>query len=115
MVEYGNDKELSEILKAISDGTRRTLLTQLCQQGPCRVTELAEYYTLSLNAISKHIKVLEKSGLVSRATRGRTHWISADLSRIAEVELWLKQLKSVWSLRLDKLEMLITDKEDHHE
>jgi DNA-binding transcriptional ArsR family regulator len=59
MVEYSKDKVLSELLKAMSDTTRRALLTQLCQQGPLRVTVLANYYAMSLNAISKHIKVLE--------------------------------------------------------
>ena len=60
MVEYEDNKMLSELLKAISDSTRRSLLTRLCQQGPGRVTDLAKVYDMSLNAMSKHIKVLEK-------------------------------------------------------
>ena len=73
MVEYSNDKILTEILKAVSDTTRRSLLAQLCQQGTSRITDLAVRYDTSLNAISKHIKVLEKAGLVTRKTIGRTH------------------------------------------
>lgn len=96
----------------MSDATRRSLLIQLTQHGPCRVTELAAQFDMSFNAISKHIKVLEKNALVTRATKGRTHWISADLNQIALVENWLQQLKSIWILRLDKLEAIITDKED---
>ncbi len=107
MVEYNNDKILSDLLKAVSDTTRRALLTQLCQQGPSRVTDLANYYDMSLNAISKHIKVLEKAGLVSRKTIGRTHWIEADLKQLAVVESWFKALKSIWELRLDKLDELM--------
>ena len=107
MVEYNNDKMLSDLLKAVSDTTRRALLTQLCQQGPSRVTDLANYYDMSLNAISKHIKVLEKAGLVSRKTIGRTHWIEADLKQLAVVENWFKALKSIWELRLDKLDELM--------
>jgi len=107
MVEYNNDKILSDLLKAVSDTTRRALLTQLCQQGPSRVTDLANYYDMSLNAISKHIKVLEKAGLVSRKTIGRTHWIEADLKQLAVVENWFKALKSIWELRLDKLDELM--------
>ncbi len=107
MVEYNNDKVLSDLLKAVSDTTRRALLTQLCQQGPSRVTDLANYYDMSLNAISKHIKVLEKAGLVSRKTIGRTHWIEADLKQLAVVENWFKALKSIWELRLDKLDELM--------
>lgn len=103
MVEY-DDEILSELLKAVSDTTRRSLLTQLCQQGPSRVTDLANYYEMSLNAISKHIKVLEKAGLVTRKTMGRTHLIEANLNRVAIVDSWFDRLKSIWELRLDKLD-----------
>lgn len=107
MVEYDANENLSELLKAVSDATRRALLTQLCQQGPSRVTDLARVHAMSLNAISKHIKVLEKASLVTRKTRGRTHWIEADLKQVAAIEHWFKQLKSIWEIRLDKLDELI--------
>jgi DNA-binding transcriptional ArsR family regulator len=107
MVECKSDKNLSELLKAMSDTTRRSLLTQLCQQGASRVTDLADYYDMSLNAISKHIKVLEKSELVTRKTIGRTHWIEANLKRIDIAENWFKELKSIWELRLEKLDELM--------
>ncbi len=108
MVEYKSEEKLSELLKAVSDTTRRSLLTQLVQQGPTRVTDLAGYYAMSLNAISKHIKVLEKAGLVSRKTIGRVHWIEANLQPIKEVESWFSELKSIWELRLEKLNNLLT-------
>ena len=107
MVECKSDKNLSELLKAMSDTTRRSLLTQLCQQGASRVTDLADYYDMSLNAISKHIKVLEKSELVTRKTIGRTHWIEANLKRIDIAENWFKELKSIWEVRLEKLDELM--------
>ncbi len=107
MVEYKNDKNLTEVLKAMSDRTRRALLTQLCQQGASRVTDLANDYDMSLNAISKHIKVLEKSELVTRKTIGRVHWIEANLGRIALAENWFKELKSIWELRLEKLDEIM--------
>ena len=107
MVEYKNDTILSEILKAMSDTTRRSLLTQLCQQGASRVTDLADVYDMSLNGISKHIKVLEKAGLVKRRTIGRTHWIEADLHKVDIAESWFKELKSIWELRLDKLDEIM--------
>jgi DNA-binding transcriptional ArsR family regulator len=103
MVEYKNDKILTQLLKAVSDTTRRSLLTQLCQQGASRVTDLADLYDMSLNAISKHLKVLEKSGLVTRRTIGRTHWIEANLKQVGLIENWFKELKSIWELRLEKL------------
>ena len=108
MVEHNKDKILSTLFKAVSDSTRRALLTQLCQQGPTRVTDLANVYQMSLNAISKHIKVLEKSGLVCRKTIGRSHWIEADLKQVAVIESWFSDLKSIWALRLDKLDELLT-------
>ena len=107
MVEYTDDKNLTELLKAMSDTTRRSLLTQLCQQGASRVTDLADYYDMSLNAISKHIKVLEKAELVTRKTIGRTHWIEANIQRISLAENWFKELKSIWELRLEKLDEIL--------
>jgi DNA-binding transcriptional ArsR family regulator len=107
MVEYVDNKILTEILKAVSDSTRRSLLTQLCQQGASRVTDLADRYDMSLNAISKHIKVLEKAGLVTRKTIGRTHWIEANLERVGMAENWFRELKSIWELRLEKLAEIV--------
>ncbi len=107
MVEHESDKNLTLLLKAMSDSTRRALLTQLCQQGASRVTDLANYYDMSLNAISKHIKVLEKAELVTRKTIGRTHWIEANIQQISLAENWFKELKSIWELRLEKLDEIM--------
>jgi len=115
MVECKKDILLSELLKALSDTTRRELLTHLCQQGPSRVTDLANNYDMSLNAISKHIKVLEKAGLVTRQNLGRTHWIRADLKKIKLIENWTNKLKSIWELRLDKLNDIIQNGEKDHD
>lgn len=113
MINNNNDKKLSELLKAMSDTTRRSLLTQLVQEGACRVTDLAAYYEMSLNAISKHLKVLEKADLIKRNKVGRIHWIEADLAQVAIVESWFNELKSIWDLRLDKLDEVL--KEENHE
>jgi DNA-binding transcriptional ArsR family regulator len=107
MVEYKDDKILSKMLKAVSDTTRRSLLTQLCQQGASRVTDLADSYDMSLNAISKHIKVLERAGLVTRRTIGRTHWIEAKIDGVRLIENWFGELKSIWELRLETLDELL--------
>ena len=112
MAEYSDDQILSEILKSMGDATRRSLLTRICQEGPCRVTDLASYYDMSLNAVSKHIKILEKCGLVTRTTTGRTHWIEADLAQIQIVENWFKELKSIWALRLESFAKLMETKDD---
>lgn len=111
MVELIDNEKLSRLLKAVSDSTRRGLLTQLCQQGPSRVTDLANYYAMSLNAVSKHIKVLEAAGLVTRTTRGRVHWIEADLRQTGVMEDWFASLKSIWALRLEKLDTILNQGE----
>ncbi len=107
MVELRDNDKLSVMFKAVSDQTRRTLLLQLCQQGPTRVTDLAKVHAMSLNAISKHIKVLEIAGLVKRKTLGRTHWIEAELAEVAHLEAWFSKLKSIWELRLTKLNEIV--------
>lgn len=112
MVEYLDEEKLSRLLKAVSDTTRRALLTQLCQQGPSRVTDLANYYAMSLNAVSKHIKVLENAGLVTRTTRGRAHWIEADLRQTELMDAWFASLKSIWALRLEKLDAILNEGEE---
>ena len=112
MVEYIHEERLSRLLKAVSDTTRRALLTQLCQQGATRVTDLATHYQMSLNAISKHIKVLEGAGLVKRTTFGRTHLIEADLSEVEQMSDWLGSLKSIWVASLDQLEQFLTGEEE---
>jgi len=107
MVEYANDKIITQLLKAVSDTTRRSLLPQPCQQGASRVTDLAEHYVWSLNAISNHLKILEKTELVTRRTIGRTHWIEANIKQLGLVEAWLKELKSIRELRLEKLDEIM--------
>ena len=94
---------LSLILKAASDPTRRAILTQLAQEGPTRVTEIAARFDTSLNTVSKHIMVLEKAGLVTRRSQWREHLIEVQMAPLAEVNRWFGQLRSIWDLRLDAL------------
>ena len=111
MDEYGEIEQLSITLKAISDETRRSLLTSLVQEGPIRVTDLAKRYEMSLNAVSKHIKVLESAGLITRRTFGRVHMIEAELQRIQLVEQWFKDLRGIWDIRLEHLSKVLENKE----
>ncbi|MFV2038013.1 MAG: ArsR/SmtB family transcription factor [Paracoccaceae bacterium] len=112
MVEQ-NDARLSDILKAASDPTRRAILTLLAQEGPMRVTDLATHYDMSLNSVSKHIKVLERCGLVSRRTVGRTHLIEANMAPVREIDGWFNQLRSIWDMRLESLDKLLTEEPDN--
>jgi DNA-binding transcriptional ArsR family regulator len=104
---------LSLLLKAAGDPTRRAILTHLAQEGPARVTDIAARFDISLNAVSKHIMVLERAGLVSRRTQWREHLIELQTAPLAEIDHWFQQLRSVWDLRLDALETHLTkDKAD---
>lgn len=104
---------LTELLKAASDPTRRDILTLLAQEGPLRVTGIAGRFDMSLNAVSKHIRVLEEAGLVSRRTLWRDHFIELQLGPLAEIDGWFAQLRSIWALRLEALDLLITKDEGH--
>ena len=107
MVER-NDPQLTEILKAAADPTRRAILTLLAQNGPTRVTEIAARFEMSLNAVSKHIKVLEGAGLVGRKTLWREHLIEVRMQPLTQVDLWFKDLRSIWDLRLEALDHLLS-------
>jgi DNA-binding transcriptional ArsR family regulator len=111
MVER-DDTGLTAILKAASDPTRRALMTLLAQHGPMRVTDLARQFEMSLNAVSKHIKVLEQAGLVSRRTEWREHLIELTTDRLHLIDAWFKDLRSIWAMRLEHLDTLITKDTD---
>ena len=112
MVERETDGELTQILKAASDPTRRAILTILVQHGPTRVTDLATHFDISLNSVSKHIKVLEGAALVERQTQWREHLIAAKLDPIKRIDDWFDQLRSIWDMRLEALETVLTEKKD---
>lgn len=104
---------LSLTLKAAGDPTRRAILTHLAQEGPARVTDIAARFDMSLNAVSKHIMVLERAGLVSRRTKWREHLIEVNLAPLQQAFSWFQDLRSIWELRLDALEAHFTkDKTD---
>ncbi|MCS6761438.1 MAG: metalloregulator ArsR/SmtB family transcription factor [Candidatus Devosia symbiotica] len=90
-----DNNQLSLIMKAASDVTREQLLTALVQQGSTRVTDLVRHFDMSLNAISKHIKVLEAAGLVARRKLSREHLIEAKLEPVRTIEDWFAILKSI--------------------
>lgn len=111
MVERANTDSLSEILKAASDPTRRAILTMLAQQGPLRVTDIHGRFEVSLNSISKHIKVLERVGLVVRRTEWREHLIEVQMAPLSEIDAWFASLRSIWDLRLEALDNIISEGE----
>jgi len=94
---------MDETLMALADPTRRAILQRL-SSGEARVTELAQPFNMSLNAVSKHIRVLERADLVRRRTAGREHFLSFNRQQLDEVATWIEAQRAVWSARLDALE-----------
>jgi DNA-binding transcriptional ArsR family regulator len=92
---------------ALSDPTRREIVQRLAK-GPVRVTDLAQPFDMSLNAVSKHVKVLERAGLVRRTREGREHYITLDPGPIRHIAGWASRYQRFWSDRLDKLEAFLT-------
>jgi DNA-binding transcriptional ArsR family regulator len=95
--------QLGTVLAAVSDPTRRAIIDRLAR-GPARVTEVAEPFAMSLNAVSKHVKVLERAGLVRRARTGREHMLELDAGPLRQVSRWTHRYAHFWNERLDRLE-----------
>jgi DNA-binding transcriptional ArsR family regulator len=97
---------LASTFVALSDSTRRSILERL-RQGPASVSELAAPYSMSLNAVSKHLKVLEKAGLLKRTRHGRQHELRLDAAPLRQVALWVHAYESYWNQHLDQLQELL--------
>jgi DNA-binding transcriptional ArsR family regulator len=95
-------QQLDLVLHAISDQTRRALLARLAR-GPAMVTELAEPFNMSLPAVSKHLRMLERARLVERSVKGRVHSFSLAPERLQAVEQWLSHYRSFWGENLERL------------
>jgi DNA-binding transcriptional ArsR family regulator len=95
--------DLDDTLIALADETRRSILKQLAS-GEARVTKLAEPFDISLNSVSKHIRLLERAGLVRRRVSGRDHYLSLDPKPFDELSQWMVRTREFWNSRLDVLE-----------
>jgi DNA-binding transcriptional ArsR family regulator len=102
---------LDHTLIALADPTRRAILRQLVN-GDARVTELAEPFEISLNSISKHIRILERGRLVTRRRSGREHIISINPDSLDEASRWINEQRSLWAARLDMLGQLLEEEDE---
>ena len=102
--------QLNAVFHALGDATRRQMLTELAESERT-VSELAKPFEISLAAASKHIKVLEKAGLIRREVRWRTHVCHLEPGPLASAHEWLGFYERFWTDRLDALERLL-NKED---
>jgi DNA-binding transcriptional ArsR family regulator len=98
--------ELDHTMLALADPTRRAILQRLAA-GEARVTELARPFAISLNSVSKHIRMLERAQLVRRRVVGREHLLSLDPAPLDEAAAWIEASRAFWSARLDALEQAL--------
>ncbi|HMK71809.1 MAG TPA: metalloregulator ArsR/SmtB family transcription factor [Myxococcaceae bacterium] len=103
-------ERLNGVFAALADPTRRAILERLAR-GEASVTEVAEPFGMSLNAVSKHIRVLERSGLVRRRVAGRHHYLVFDHRPLADADGWLGRARAFWNARLDELEKVLRERE----
>src|ERR1700722_11801876 len=118
MVEYSS-KLLDRTFGALADPTRRRILAQLAKGGEC-VTDLARPHAMSLAAVSKHLIVLEKAGLVKRRRHGRVHALTLEAKPMKEAQAWIDRYRQFWEGNLDqfekyleKLQMKETEKDEN--
>ncbi len=116
MVEY-HSKVLDRTFGALADPTRRRILAQLAKGEEC-VTNLARPHAMSLAAVSKHLIVLEKAGLVKRRREGRVHTLALEAEPMQEAMAWLERYRKFWEANLDQFESYLEtlkDKENTHD
>ena len=106
MVESALDKTFH----ALADPTRRAMMRRLVE-GDCTVGELAEPFAMSLAAASKHVRSLERAGLLRRTVLGRTHVCRLNPGPLREAGAWLRHYERFWNDRLDALEKLLKEEE----
>ena len=95
-------------LSALADPTRRAILGQL-SLGEARVTDLARPFPISLNSVSKHIRMLERAGLVTRRVEGREHVLAIQPGSLDAVATWIEDQRRLWVWRLDRLDEILKE------
>jgi len=106
MGEYKTSR-LDGVFGALSDPTRRAILARLSGRESARVTEIAAHFPISLNSVSKHIRMLERAGLVRRSVVGRDHLLSLDAAPLVEAQAWIEHYRTFWEDRLAGLEAYV--------
>ncbi len=102
------DEHLSAVFSALADPTRRSILQRL-GSGDATVSELAEPFNISLPAISRHLKVLEAAGLITRSRRAQWRTSSLQLGALETADEWIGGMRSVWNARFDRLDAHLSE------
>ncbi len=113
MVNY-SDPQLTRVFSAMGDPTRRAIVARLAGGG-LTVSQLAAPFEMSLPAISKHLRVLEGAGLLSRRIAGRTHHCNLEAAAMKSAAEWMEQYRRFWEPRLDALGEYLAETETNEE
>jgi DNA-binding transcriptional ArsR family regulator len=102
---------LDATFHALAHPVRRAILAQLAEES-ATILEIAAQFDMSLNGVSKHIKVLDRAGLIRRNVQGRAHHCSLDITRLREAEAWIDYYRLYWERRFDALERFLSAASD---
>lgn len=106
-IHYAHHLDLT--FHALGDGTRRAMLVMLAQRGECTAGELGQPFRISQPTASKHLRVLERAGLLSRRVEGRSHRFRLLVEPLAEAEEWISRHRQFWERTLDRLGEILSD------
>ena len=98
---------LSDTFAALGDATRLAILSRLASEGDMTVQEIAQPFAMSLPAVSQHLKVLERAGLIARGRDGQKRPCRLNAERLAETARWFDHTRAAWEARLDRLERFL--------
>jgi DNA-binding transcriptional ArsR family regulator len=105
-----NMDPLTDVLTAISHPSRRAIIGKLAESGPTRFTDVAKPFDVALNAVTKHLKLLERAGLIEREKQGREVLISLRPEPLRLVAGWVHEYERFWNERLDQFEQHFKNK-----
>jgi DNA-binding transcriptional ArsR family regulator len=103
--------ELDHVMVAISDPTRRAILNRLAR-GPARISDVAAPFSMSLTGVCKHVRVLERAGLVRRTRAGRENTLELTPEPLRGVAKWVSKYERFWTARLDRIEEFFATKQE---
>lgn len=107
-----SSQHLTQTFAALGDPTRLAILSRLATQGDLTVQEIAAPFAMSLPAVSQHLKVLERAGLVARGRDGQKRPCRLNAERLAEAAHWFDHTRAAWEARFDRLQRFIASDKD---
>lgn len=110
-VQYSMSDNLDRIMLAISDPTRRAILARLAD-GPARLSDVARPFSMSLTGVCKHVRLMERAGLIRRTRHGRENTLELTAEPLRDVARWISGYERFWNARLDRLEGFFNAKQE---